>query len=99
MRIVFDKEKVKESEFFKFCKENNASYFETGDKEYAVWIIDKQYGENLMAIKVNPDGKFEFGYIVPNCNNFEKGDNIKFFKEEGIWICKILKLLEKWKLN
>jgi len=99
MRIVFDKDKVKESVFFKFCKENGATYYDTGDEEYAVWIMEKQYGNYLLAVKLKPKGTFEIGNIIPDCNNFEKKLNVFFFIEEGVWLSQLFKIFEKLKIK
>jgi len=96
MRIDFKQDKVQESKFFNFCKENEADYFETTDN-YGVWIVLKKYGATRLGIKLREDGivdLVEINDATSNINNICNGHCI--YKEEQIWMLNIFKKFEKY---
>lgn len=85
MRTWFKKQK--DTKFMKKAEKLGADYVEDGA---AIFIIPKQYGDFLMAIKLKKNGRINFGKINKSCMNFEEVDNPYYYKGEQKWIIEIL---------
>jgi len=94
MRIEFKKRNLA-TKFTKFCEDNGADYFED---DGGIWIIPKKYDDKLLAIRLEDNGRFSFGYIIEECNNFEQdNDTDTYCPEEIDFITKTLLTFKKLK--